>query len=284
MKKKKKRNYYKFERHINTYYLVYLFVTFFIAAFALIGNAKEKEGYLQNLYLSLGTGLLTSAATSLIFFFYGRTKARNESLKSREDFISKFKLYYYILLSYLDFDVSFEGKLSLYDFIKTQHRWFHEYYKRLLVKNGSLKDTNLRLRQIKDFFKSQFAFFKEYFELDNSWKTCYLTKSERDVINNVYMFFKKSEISLEQNATKEILYNFAFFLEWLSRLPDVFKEMKSFETIKVSNNKSSIEMDLVEFYKKEPAFAQFDDLASARYSNYKVNYSKNVDSKSKEKK
>ena len=245
-----------------------------LCAIALIGQAVKSSGIQRDICLSMGTGLITSSIVSLLFVFAGKTMRRIESMKQRESFLLDFKMILHSLITYLDFDKSLDSTLGYADFIKKQHRWFHEYYKKAFAKNVSLKETNLRKKQISDFFKTQSIWIKQCFEFDNRWKNSYLTQSEKSLLSNLYVSYKKTEVSMEQKSSTQAFYDFAFFLEWLSRLPDTFRELKHFKLISVSLEDNEIRFDYSEFYKKEKILAGIDSFHETRNKKYLENYGK----------
>ena len=274
MKKDKAAWLNAFERHFSLYYLIYIFAFLLIAAIVLIGQAAKSDGFQKELCLSLGTGLITSFFVSLAFVFSEKTKRKIESIKQRESFLFDFKMLFHSMLTYLDFDKSISSPSDYIGFLKIQHRWFHEYYKRMVAKNTSLKETNVRVKQISDFFKAQSGWIKQYFEFDSRWKNCYLNDNERNLLNRFYISFKKAEISLEQKTTKQLFYDFAFFIEWLSRFPETFLELRNFKIITVSSKEANIVFDFEKFYEKEKHLAFINDFHETRRNIYKSSYSK----------
>ena len=148
MKKPRATGLNAFEIHFRLYYLIYVFFFMALCAIALIGQAVKSSGIQRDICLSMGTGLITSSIVSLLFVFAGKTMRRIESMKQRESFLLDFKMILHSLIIYLDFDKTLDSTLGYTDFIKKQHRWFHEYYKKAFEKNASLKETSLRKKHI----------------------------------------------------------------------------------------------------------------------------------------
>ena len=263
-----------FERHFSLYYLIYIFAFLLVAAIVLIGQAAKSEGIQKDLCLSLGTGVITSFLVSLAFIFAGKTMRKIDAIKQRESFMLDFKILLHSMITYLDFDKSISSPVDYYGFLKIQHRWFHEYYKRTVAKNSSLKETNLRKKQIADFYKSQSAWIKQYFEFDSRWKNCYLGQNEKYLLDNFYISFKKTEISLEQKSYQQMIHDFAFFIEWLSRLPQAFLELRNFKLITVLSKDKEINFDFSKFYEKEKYLAGINSFHETRNGIYIKDYSK----------
>ena len=263
-----------FEMHLRQYYLIYIFAALSVGAVVLIGQAEKYQGFQRDLNLSLGTGILSSFLVSLAFVFAGKTTAKVKAIKQRTSFLFDFKTLLHSLITYLDFDKSIDSTMNYVDYLKIQHRWFHEYYKRTVAKNSSLRETNIRKKQISDFYIAQSAWIKQYFEFDNRWRECELSESEKILLKSIYIAFKKTEISIEQKSTKQLFYDFAFFIEWLSRLPDTFQELKNFNLIAISSKEGEINFDFSKFYEKEKFLAGVNSIHETRQKQYIKNYSK----------
>ena len=273
MKKDKPAGINAFEMHFRRYYLIYIFATLSILALVLIGQAEKYEGFRRELSLSIGTGILTSFLVSLAFVFAGKTTAKIEAIKQRGSFLFDLKALLHSMITYLNFDKTIDSPVDFANFLKIQHRWFHEYYKRTVAKNSSLKETNIRKKQISDFYIAQSAWIKQYFEFDNRWKNCDLNEYEKILLNRIYISFKKTEISIEQKSYKQQFCNYAFFIEWLSRLPDTFPELKNFKLITVSSKDGEINYDFSKFYEKEKFLAGVNSIHETRQKQYIDNYS-----------
>lgn len=260
--------------HLYQYYLIYIFAALALVAIVLIGEAQKYEGFKRELNLSIGSGLLTSFLVSLAFVFAGKTRAKIETMKQRKSFLFDFKMLLHSMITYFDFDASFNSCVGYTDYLKIQHRWFHEYYKRTIAKNSSLKETNIRKKQILDFYTTQSAWIKQYFEFDSRWKNCDLSESEKNLLNSIYISFKKSEISIEQKAYKQLFCDFAFFLEWISRLPDTFPELENFMLITFVSGEDGVNSDFSKFYEKERLLAKINEFHKTRKEVYMRNYSK----------
>lgn len=245
-----------------------------LCAIALVGQGVMSSGDQRDICLSMGTGLITSFIVSLAFVFAGKTMHKIEAMRQRESFLHDFKIVLHSMVTYLDFDKSLESPANYAGFIKKQHRWFHEYYKKAFAKNSSLKETNLRKKQISDFYKTQSIWMKQCFEFDSRWKSGYFIQNEKNLLNNLYIFYKKTEISMEQKSSTQAFCDFAFFLEWLSRLPDTFHELRHFKLITVSSLDGNLSFDFSKLYEKEKLLSGIDSFHNTRNKKYLEEYSK----------
>lgn len=226
------------------------------SAFVFISLGMCCEGAIQSLLIGLGTGSATSFLVSFVFYYTDKLIKKRETLKIRGTFIDEFMLLLYRFTQSMNFS-SENGKIGWKDYVKMQHRWFHNYYKRLIVDAGTDAETKERLDKLKDFIKEEEAFFKQTFELSSNWKHAGFSDNQLDKLRELYFLFERVIVSLKNESVRRSLLDFSSLLETVKSIPDTFKEFSSFSLINFEVSDGSLKIDYSEFEKHEPMFKFF---------------------------
>lgn len=165
--------------------------------------------------------------------------------------------------------------MSLEEYIKNQHRWFHEYYKQIVANNTNDKETQKRINQINIFIASTLALFQQCFEYSYSWKEGEYTDWQKTELYNIYLDYKNTQIYLQNNNYKRAFLEFAFLLETLKRISDEFEELKTFNLLCFSyNSNGELTIQTGRFEEKETMFKFAREFNAIREKNYKKYYAK----------
>lgn len=223
--------------------------------------------WLQVLFISLGTGLLSSAVVSLTFWVIQYEKELRTANKRRKEFMWKFKILVYEMITYLNMASCQNEELSLEDFIKLHQRWFHEYYKKLVANNGNEDDTNLRIKQINNFIESFYVDFEILFNSRTIWEDGNFSKRQLSELQDLYKkFYESLNYSKNQNC-KQLFLSFAWFLEdFKNILVEIeFKELENFKLLHFNySEKGNLKISDKEFNEKEHIFKfakEFNELS-----------------------
>ena len=185
----------------------HIFCILFAIAFTLILISYFCDDWVESFFLSLGTGAATSAVVSLAFYLIENEMKKRESIKIRLNFMESFKVFYYNLICVIDFSVCDGENISLERYIKLQHQWFHEYYKRMVADNFSEPETDLRVQQIKEMLQYVHSSFYCSFECGLNWQNGDFTNRQYQELHSCYTDFKNMLFHLETNN-----YEKAFFV------------------------------------------------------------------------
>lgn len=151
------------------------YTIYYIFAIALIFCLLSFFVYdwLQNLLLGLTTGFFTSALISIVMLFYQRKNEQIQAYQDRIAFMEEFKIVCYNLLNN-DLDMAKEAniQINLEEYVKKQHRWFHDYYKYMVANNEDEEQTKIRIAQLKNFYQKT-AYCKSFIEHCKIYKLAY---------------------------------------------------------------------------------------------------------------
>jgi len=145
--KKRKKN--PFKKPIP--FIIYEIICLIGLSLSLILISELLEGWWQTLLISLGTGVLASAIVSFAFWEIQRESEKRIAYKRRGDFMEQFKVLAYNIIHNINWSCGQSALLSLNDYIKIQHRWFHEYYKKIVAENVNKEEADLRIKQMVQF-------------------------------------------------------------------------------------------------------------------------------------
>lgn len=247
-------------------------------AILLIYMSVYFNDWMQNLFLGLGTGAATSAMVSLVFSFNDNQAKVRERLENRIKFMKEFKLVYHNILFSIDFDNRIRDRIDLEEYIKSQHRWYHDYYKRMLANNENEKETLLRTNQLQQFLQYNYPNVQQYFEYDFTWESSEFTERQKSELLKFYIGLKKVQFYLEEENFKNAFLEFASFIECFKRLPSEFIELNNFLLLYFSHDENGILIsDREKFEEKEPFFRYAREFNEIRYTNYVKKYAKQVD-------
>ena len=251
-----------------------LSIGLFLAAWLLITLSFYCDGWHQNLLLGLGTGAATSAIVSYVFYSNDKQAKKREALLNRIKFMKDFKIIYYNILYLIDFDRQIDKQIDLDTFIKNQHRWFHDYYKKMVAGSECTDETALRINQIEQFMIAISVRIPPCFEYNMAWKQSDFSEWQARELNNFYVGIKTIEIYLKQKRYQDAFCEFAYVLETLKRMPSEFVELESFKLIDfIYKPNSELTMQLSKFECKEPFFKAAREFQKIRHNNYKKFFS-----------
>ncbi|MBR6633526.1 MAG: hypothetical protein IKL05_04390 [Clostridia bacterium] len=254
---------------------VLLFVGLALLSWALLNGSLICEGWQRDLLMGLGTGAGTSALVSLVFYLNDKQIKKRESLNQRIAFMHEFRFLYWNVITSINFDKCNGVVLSLEDYVKRQHRWYHEYYKRTVAKSATEEETRLRIERLKEFIASSIARFQELFEYDSAWKNGDYTSWQKTELSGLYVEFKNVRIFLDCNDYESAILEFAYLLERIKRMASEFTELKSFELLRFEYDENgSLHIDVSLFEEKEVDFKFAREFNEIRRSNYIKHYSK----------
>lgn len=245
-----------------------------------INLSLQQTGWLQNLLIGIGTGLLTSAIVSFTFWFIQKINEDTVAVKLRRNFIEQFKIFAFQLLGGINMTPCQNKTLSLNEYIKLQHRWFHEYYKKLIADNGNDAETELRENQIKKFIKEYTVDIDLLFRPTENWKEGDFSDNQVYELNGLYGEVYKCKYYSKNQQNMSSFLAFASFLEILKRIlcDDNFVELQNFTLLKFKYDETG-KMQLVdeEFNNKEILFKFAKEFNMIRTKNYKKYYGKKIE-------
>jgi len=254
----------------------FLIVFIVFGAVELIKNSLRYEGWLQNLLLSLGTGAAMSALVSLVFYFNDKLIKKRERLHNRITFMKDFKNLYYHIIRIINFDSETDSTLDLETYVKKQHRWFHEYYKRIYAKSGTDAETQQRIQQLNNFITHIATDISNCFEYNHTWKNGEYSEWQYSELQHFYIGLKNIELYLNQNDYSSAFLEFAEFLERVKRISSEFIELENFQLLSFRyDEKTNLKIDQSRFEEKEPFFKFAREFNDIRSNNYKKYYSEN---------
>ena len=259
---------------------IYIFIILSIIAAILIAFSAFQKDWIQNFLLSLGTGAATSALVSLAFYLNDKEIKKRESIKYREMFMDAFRIFYYKFVQLIDFStISNNIYLSLEQYIKLQHCWFHEYYKRMIAENSSDEETEQRVEQMEQFINSIQTSFYYAFEFLSCWKQGDFTNQQLRELSLCYTDFKNMQLYLEKRKYQSAFLEFADFLECNKRIIKYFDELDNFNLFKFHRIDNVTQIEWGEFEKAEHSFGFARSFNKIREDNYKKYYSYHEETK-----
>lgn len=248
------------------YYIFVCAIVFCLASYFVCG-------WVQNFLLGLGTGLLTSTIISFCFSVYQRKNEKIQAYQKRIDFMEKLKVCIYNLLPKINFSKIRNKVLSLEAYIKEQHRWFHDYYKRIIADNEVERQTQERKNQLVKFYNNTVDFimtFDAYHmtqDVYSEWQIKEI-KSFRDD-------YELSKNLVERGKYCEAFLHFSSWLEVFKRLicADRFMELSSFMLIEFKYNEECVLSINYDKFEEQESFFKFARQFNAiRKNNYKKQY------------
>lgn len=249
----------------------FLSVILVIIAYSFIKLSYKHDFFWQDLFLGLGTGAATSALVSYVFYFNDKQAKKREQLVNRIKFMEDFRALYYNTLFLIDFDTRTDTKIGLETYIKNQHRWFHDYYKRMVAGSEVAAETLLRVKQLEQFMIDISTRIPLCFEYNTAWKNSDFTEWQNSELNRFYIGVKTTETYLTQHNYGKAFNEFAYVLETFKRMPSTFVELHNFNLIEFSYDyNADLTVELEKFECKEPLFKYAREFQEIRYHNYKT--------------
>ena len=141
-----------------------------LAMVLIAASSCIKEPWTQSLLLSLGTGAAMSALVSWVFYLHDKLVKKREKIDARIVFMYDFKILYHNMINAMDFDERSSVTINTEQYIKNQHRWYHEYYKRIVAGSDTEEETGVRIKRLQSFMDSMKIKFRECFEYNLNWK------------------------------------------------------------------------------------------------------------------
>lgn len=244
-----------------------------ILAVALIrGSYYIKEPWAQSLVLSLGTGAAMSALVSWVFYINDKLIKKRERLNARIVFMNDFKVLYYNFIKSINFDKKTSITIDTENYIKNQHRWYHEYYKRIVANSENEEERDVRIKQLRSFMDSAKVKFCECFEYNSNWKDGEYNEWQHKELSYIFSSFKNIEIYIESEDYSLAFFEFSYFLECLKRMSKEFVELSNFNLLSFTyDDLGDLKINTEKFEANEPMFKfarEFNDIRNKNYKKY----------------
>lgn len=275
MKKRKKKLFKK-----QTPFIVYEIVSLVLLSLVLISTSSLLEGWWQTLLISLGTGVLASAIVSYAFWKIQKESENRISKQKRALFMYDAKICFYNLIGCIDFVRSKSCEYSLEEYIKNQHRWFHEYYKKLIADNEDKAETELRIKQLDNFIEEMDIQLCSLFESNATWKEGNFDEWQLSELRSLFKVYNETKIYFSKNNYKQAFLSFAEFLEVFKRVltGNKFEELHDFTLITFSYDENgNLTMNEEDFEEQESFFKFAKNFNRIRHENYIKYYGKNAE-------
>lgn len=251
-----------------------IFISLFIIAFLLIFKGLICDGVVRSLFIGLGSGVATSFLVSLVFYIIDKLIKKKESIRNRDRFIFDFKIMMYRTITSINFCNLNDGEYELQAYIKLQHRWYHDYYKKMEVGSDNKLDTKNRLDNLKQYIDSEEHIYESTFGYDYLWKKSSFTNYQIESIERIYLYYKNVVISIKNNNISRAFLDFSSLLECLKNVVDVISELSSFKLIKLNSKNGEVSIDYTDFEKEERIFKFAREFNQIRHNNNIQNYGK----------
>ncbi len=232
-----------------------------------------KDEWTQSLFLSLGTGAAMSALVSWVFYINDKIVKKRNRLNARIAFMNDFKILYFRIINNIDFAKETKGTVDLETYVKKQHRWYHEYYKRIVAESDTKEETAIRRMQLQLFVNSVKTKLYECFEYNPNWRNGAYSEWQHKEIMYVFTAFKNIEIYMDTQDDRSAFLAFAFFLECIKRMSKEFVELNTFRRLSFTyDSEGKRKANTEEFEAKEPMFKFAREFNEIRNKNYKKYY------------
>ncbi len=252
-----------------------MFALLVLLACVLICCSFTSTGWAQNLLIGLGTGAVTSALVSLVFYLNDKQIKLRERLRSRMLFMEKFKTLYYNFVFAMDFAKEKDKTIGLETYVKYQHRWYHDYYKRMFVGSDNEDETKVRIEQLKIFMRRNSAQIRACFDYSNDWENGEYDSWQRSMLLRFYRGIKETQIALELGNSRLAFFEFAYLLEEVKNLWSGFEELKNFGLLTFTYDlDGQLKVNDSEFEDKEKLFKYSKEFNEARRQNYMKYFSR----------
>ena len=233
-----------------------------------------KDQWTQSLFLSLGTGAAMSALVSWIFYINDKLVKKRERLDARIVFMDDFKFLYNNIIKSINFDKKTSVTIDAENYIKNQHRWYHEYYKRIVANSDTEEETATRIKQLWSFMDSTKIKFCECFEYNSNWKNGEYSERQRKEITYIFSSYRNIESYIESEDYIPAFFEFSYFLECIKRMSKEFVELSNFNLLSFTyDDLGNLRINTDKFEANEPMFKFAREFNDIRNQNYKKYYS-----------
>lgn len=247
---------------------------------AFISVSWLVNNWCQALFISIGTGLLASAIVSYAFWKIQKESENRIAKQKRALFMYDAKICFYNLIGSIDFATNVSCECSLEEYIKNQHRWFHEYYKKLVADNEDKAETELRIKQLNNFIEDIDMQFCSLFESNATWKEGNFDEWQISELRSLFKDYNETKIYFNKNNYKQAFLCFAEFLEVFKRVMsgNKFEELRNFTLITFSYDENGeLTVNEEDFEKQESFFKFAKSFNRIRHENYIKYYGKNAE-------
>ena len=211
-----------------------------------------------------GVGILSSSIVSITFYYVIVLEKRIYAKKKRANFFDKFIIGLYNQI--LDFDTytSFNEQITLNDFLRKEHRCYHECYKRIIAKNSDSNEVKeLMSKIIENVHLTKFYFI----ECENNK----IIETER--ISSFFTLRKKIEYYSDKQDIEAIGF-MADYITDIRHLIEYIPELKHFASIKYVFTEGELEIHRDTFFKEEKFIKFANDFNNIRRKNIIKKYGK----------
>ena len=253
---------------------IFPLILLFPAILSIIKFSLTEWKY-ADIFLNIAIGLLTSSIVTIAFEKIQQYKDLQEKKRKRAAFLLELKLFMAGTLDYIDFSKGNVDILSLDDYFKLQHRYFHEHYKKMYASNANQKETQCRVEQMKWFYGEMDIHLKVILGSTYDWKECGFNLEESHRITEVYKNYCRGRLYLEKEDFLRAIASFAVFLDELRLLLLEIEELNTFRMIRFDYKNGNLsKVDFERFALVEPYIVRVAQDSEARRADYQREYGK----------
>lgn len=229
----------------------------------------------KDLFIGLGTGAATSFVVSGVFYLINELNTKMKELKNRDKFIFDFKSLLYRSIDIIDFASLNDGEYDFQQYLKEQHRWFHNYVKKMDANADTDGETQKRLTDLTNYINSEEFMYRLAFGSPFLWRNSGFNKYQIIEIESLYKNFETLLISLKNQQLYRLFLTFSEIFDDINRTLDLFSELESFKLLKINIKNGRSEIIYKNFEEKEPLFKFIREFNNIRHeNNLKINEQK----------
>lgn len=244
----------------------------------------KGEKYKISTLVSLGTGLITSGIITVIFnWLIAKQNKINKRMQRKKFFKSSIINFYDLIMSLNITNLKNVSLKNSHEFIHANHRYYHEYYKRMIANYKNSTETLLRMDDIDEFIHINNLFFEKLKNTNYLITEEGFDENEIGLIDSLSEDYYQVKYFYEKSDELNAIYYMAMLLNTIARVLQEVNEYKLLNAMQFEFNEcGALNINKSELYTRMTLIKFIDEFRNTRSTNYKKNYQESKTDTTKE--
>ena len=248
-----------------------IYILFYVGWGIFLVSLFVAKCFSSTILYDIGLSIVLTTALSLVFLKIEEISKQNEKLKIQALFYDKMYYLFYNIIMKIDYLDFIDDYYTCIQFIRLNHRKFHNHYKKMLV-NQNVQNTKDLICLIDEFCS---VFDGDFSQLEKLYFSSIYNIDQADSIYTLFLYYKN--LSNERLTTKSRIFAMGNLLDEIRILIEQKINLHTLKLIKVIIKNGEKTVNIEDLKKEEPNIKFAEEFNEVRLKNYNIAFKETDD-------